>query len=363
MTSSKRYGSRVQLNHLKNKDISYYITYKDGDKTVYKKVGKKSEGVTEAKCMNLRSQILSEQRHGIDLSQKSAKHLTLDMLADLYFKSSAAHNKSNHQNRLMYKKHIKDSFGDITISKLEDSLISEFQALKVSDGLSKSSVNIMVKLITRIVGFGIKRGIINHSPFKNIKLFKVENTRQRYLSKKEIAQLKEMVKGDILLNLFVRISLGTGARANSVLAIQKKHIDVENKSITLRDFKRNGMTYIGYLDDISFQNIVSYTRFFKADDYVVSLDRKLLKYSKLYKNIKDYLDVFNDGLSSYDRANRVVIHTLRHTFASHLAIAGTPLQEIQKLMNHKDIKQTLKYAKLMPNSGRKYVENLYKDRG
>lgn len=55
---------------------------------------------------------------------------------------------------------------------------------------------------------------------------------------------------------------------------------------------------------------------------------------------------------------KVVIHTLRHTFASHLAINGTPIFTIQKLMNHKDIKMTMRYAKLAPDSGREAVVNL-----
>ena len=33
MVSSARYGSKVQLNHLKCGDISYFIVYKSGKKT------------------------------------------------------------------------------------------------------------------------------------------------------------------------------------------------------------------------------------------------------------------------------------------------------------------------------------------
>jgi site-specific recombinase XerD len=68
--------------------------------------------------------------------------------------------------------------------------------------------------------------------------------------------------------------------------------------------------------------------------------------------------LFNKGLKKEDRKNRVVIHTLRHTFASHLAINGTPIFTIQKLLNHKDIKMTMRYAKLSPDSGRDSVNSL-----
>ena len=70
-------------------------------------------------------------------------------------------------------------------------------------------------------------------------------------------------------------------------------------------------------------------------------------------------NLFNTELAKDDRQNRVVIHSLRHTFASHLAINGTPIYTIQKLMNHKDINMTLRYAKLSPDSGRDYVDKLY----
>ncbi|WP_216358491.1 tyrosine-type recombinase/integrase [Helicobacter sp. 13S00401-1] len=50
---------------------------------------------------------------------------------------------------------------------------------------------------------------------------------------------------------------------------------------------------------------------------------------------------------------------MRHTFASHLAIKGTPIQIIQKLLNHKDIKKTMRYAHLLPTSGKEWVEGLW----
>ena len=45
-------------------------------------------------------------------------------------------------------------------------------------------------------------------------------------------------------------------------------------------------------------------------------------------------------------------------FASHLVINGRPIFTIQKLMNHKDITMTIRYAKLAPDSGREAIENL-----
>ncbi|WP_330848527.1 tyrosine-type recombinase/integrase [Aliarcobacter butzleri] len=63
-------------------------------------------------------------------------------------------------------------------------------------------------------------------------------------------------------------------------------------------------------------------------------------------------------INSLKQNDKIVFHSLRHTFASHLAINGTPIFTIQKLMNHKDIRMTLRYAKLSPDSRREAVINL-----
>jgi len=360
LVKSKRYGSKVQLNNLKNGDISYFIVYKINSKTIYKKVGQKSEGITERKAFELRNKIISENRHGMDLSQKSSRFLSFDKLAEIYFTSNEYHNKSNKKYQQMYKKHIQPSLGDVAVARLDDSLIYELQALKKADGKSESTINIIVKLIRRIIGFSVKQGIIDHNPFRNIKLFKINNTRLRYLDLSEIDELRQVISGNSVLEIFVGIALSTGARANSILSLQKKDINIENKSITLQDFKRNN-TYVGYADHMVWEKIVQHIDKFPANGYVCSENGKKTKYHIVYTKLRKVFERFNRGLEADDRINRVVIHTLRHTFASHLAINGVSIQEIQKLMNHQDIKQTLKYAKLMPESGRKYIENLYKE--
>ena len=72
-----------------------------------------------------------------------------------------------------------------------------------------------------------------------------------------------------------------------------------------------------------------------------------------------YNELFNEGVSEDDYKNRVCNHTLWHTFASHLAINQVPIYEIKKLMNHKDIKMTLRYMKLSEASKVSAVEEIY----
>lgn len=58
----------------------------------------------------------------------------------------------------------------------------------------------------------------------------------------------------------------------------------------------------------------------------------------------------NDGAT--DRRQRVVSHTLRHNFASWLVEMGTPLYTVSKLMGHRSLKATMRYAHLAPDTQR-----------
>ena len=57
----------------------------------------------------------------------------------------------------------------------------------------------------------------------------------------------------------------------------------------------------------------------------------------------------NDTLGQICRKaglRRITCHVLRHTFASHLAMAGASIQAIQQLLGHSDIQTTMRYAHL-----------------
>lgn len=51
----------------------------------------------------------------------------------------------------------------------------------------------------------------------------------------------------------------------------------------------------------------------------------------------------------------------RHTFGSQLAIQGTPLYTIMKLLDHTSIDQSMVYAKLAPSQGKDEVLKLNYD--
>jgi integrase len=52
------------------------------------------------------------------------------------------------------------------------------------------------------------------------------------------------------------------------------------------------------------------------------------------------------------------IHDLRHTFASHYMMRGGSLGALQKILGHKDIEMTMRYAHLSSEFARQEIQNL-----
>ena len=344
-------------------DKTYYIRYKDNfGKTQEVKIGKYSEGVRENYCNLKRNEILTKLRLGEEppaaTKWKKKDRVKLDDLAKEYF-LTRKDGTSKQSDIRTYNKHLSGYFENMEIITRKD--INKFiKILKAKDNgrgdtLSDKTINNILTILSAIVKFALKEELIKNDITPFIKKFKIDNTRERFLSKSEIKRLYDRLQeeDDNQIFVFVKIALNTGARAGTIINIKKKDIDFVHGFITLKDYKNN-TTYKAFLTD-SLKDILSeYTKSIKNDENIFKYTKDGIS-GKISKILNE---LFNKGLNKNDSKNRVVVHTLRHTFASHLAIAGTPIYTIQKLMNHKDIKMTLRYAKLAPDSGKESVEKL-----
>jgi integrase len=365
MVKTKKTG--VYYNVTDDKDKVYYFTYNDindNKKKKWIKVGKYSEGIREINAFNLRNEQISEMKHGKDITviatKKKKELITLDTLANRYFEDK----KSSNERKQKYSNHIQSLIGNKQIENITKADIKKVINSVVDLGRSNGTANSVLSLITTIINHNIKQHdlkLIN--PCIGIPKLKADNKREKYLTTDEVKKLKDEIKENFFVNLFVEFALSTGGRLETILHIQKKDIDLDNKTVNLNNLKTK-RRYTGFLQDELIAILKEYLPKLKVNDYVVTqkgLQEKKADHKQIHRRLKPILDrLFNKGLKDDDITNRAVIHTLRHTFASHLAINETPIFTIQKLMDHSDIKQTLRYAKLAPDSGKNNVQRLYK---
>ncbi|PIE74765.1 MAG: hypothetical protein CSA18_03640 [Deltaproteobacteria bacterium] len=140
-----------------------------------------------------------------------------------------------------------------------------------------------------------------------------------------------------------RIDSGIGW-ASEVLNLRWKNIDLEHSIINLTKTKgdKSRTTYMT-------QNIKKFLAEKKGsgEDLVFpSRDGKVSpQTSKFFAIIAN--ELFNKNV--VDPRQKVVFHTLRHTYASWLVMSGVSLYTVQKLLGHSDIKTTMRYAHLSPD--------------
>lgn len=338
-------------------DKVYYITFKnEQNKMVELKIGKFTEGIREAYCNAKRNEILTKQRNGEEAplmaKKKKRQILYIDTIANGYFSQ-----KTDRTIKSYYFNHILPFFKDYDFETITNTDIVKFMTtlrektgIRTGEAIAPKTINTILNILKSIIKYALKNDLIKNDFSKYITLNNIDNARERFLTKEEIELLYNEAKEDETIYLYFKLALNTGARLATLQNISKKDIDFTHDLITLKDFKNNS-TYKTFLNLQLKELLQNRVKNININDKVLSTYP-----ARRIKKIID--DLFNQDMDANDRKNRVVFHTLRHTFASHLAINGTPIFTIQKLMNHKDITMTMRYAKLAPDSGREAIENL-----
>ena len=350
----------VYYQELINGDKSYYITYKHNKKDIWKKIGLYSEGIREAYCSQKRNEIVTKIRLGEDLPHVASQNnfTSLVEVAEKFYELKELHNKQNKKTRSRVLAKLKKHYiGEMSIKEIQKLDIENFQ-IEIEKDLMPATINFIIQQTSSIFNWSIENGYLSKNPCQFVKNLKVKNARLRYLEIDEIKRLLETVKNDKHLYYFVLLGLSTGGRLQTICNIKVSDIR-ENGTIRLYDFK-NESEYFGFLNNDLKSELNEYIKIInlKEDDFIFknTINQNYTN-QYYYRKLQPIFDVlFNpEGTEALEK---VTIHTLRHTFASQLAINDTPILIIKKLMNHNDIKTTMRYAKLSKSSGDVYVDRL-----
>lgn len=235
-----------------------------------------------------------------------------------------------------WEKHI----GPIIGKKYIDQVTS-FDCLKLRKNLenkklSPQSVHHCLSLIRRVMRRSIEWG---HSdctvPNFGIILPKFDNNRERFLTGDEanklLAYLQETNSSwhDIVL-----FALNTGLRKGEIFSICESHIDFNNNFLSVVDTK-------SYKNRIIPLNRIATNILRNKVETCIDIFE-----NKSHKIFTRAVEACGFNRNVYDRRQKVVFHTLRHTFASWLVQEGVPLSVISRLLGHSSIHLTMRYSHL-----------------
>jgi len=158
------------------------------------------------------------------------------------------------------------------------------------------------------------------------------------LNKSEIKKLFDVTQ-NIKHKLILKLAYGMGLRVSEIVNIKIEHIDSENMQIHIVCAKGKKDRYVNLPESV-LEELRAY--------YVAYLPKLYLfegEYGGQY-SVRSAQAVFKAAMRKAKISKTIGIHSLRHSFATHLLQQGTDIRHIKDLMGHNNIKTTSIYTQV-----------------
>jgi integrase/recombinase XerD len=172
----------------------------------------------------------------------------------------------------------------------------------------------------------------------DIKTPKIKKSVPVVLTKEQIERLFGVVhnaKHKLLLKLYY----SSGLRLSEAIVLRKKDFDFDSNVLWVRDGK-GGKDRMTILAQSLSDDLRVFCEFKKENDFVFT-NQKGDPMSA--RNVQMVLE---KARVKAEISADVHIHTLRHSFATHLLEAGVDIRKIQELLGHSDLSTTQIYTKV-----------------
>lgn len=166
---------------------------------------------------------------------------------------------------------------------------------------------------------------------------KKEEKLSNVLSQKEVLRLFAAVK-NLKHKAILYLTYSSGLRVGEVVRLQIQDIDADRKTLRVRQGKGK-KDRDTLLSDTALDVLRQYYSEFQPRNWLFEGQdhRKHLTERSVQK-------VFEKALVTANITKNVSVHSLRHSFATHLLEGGTDLRYIQELLGHKSSRTTERYT-------------------
>jgi site-specific recombinase XerD len=157
------------------------------------------------------------------------------------------------------------------------------------------------------------------------------------LSKEEVTKIFSMEKNP-KHRLLLMLVYSSGLRVSEVVALKREHIDLSRKVIYIRQGKgRKDRSTI--LSEKAAQFITEYCAFYGIQNWLFPGQAPARPLT-----IRSAQHIVDKAVHHAEIPKKISIHSLRHTFATHLLENGTDIRYIQALLGHANLRTTERYT-------------------
>jgi len=277
-----------------------------------------------------------------NLAQLLAEMITFDDAFKIVFWYHFNTSKKGAENQICrYNLYLRGTIGNMPLNKITKIVLEEVKIVLLRKNLKPQTIYHIFSLVSvvynKILGWDSYFG---YNPVKGMKLPKKDNRRTRFLEKEEaqalFIALDERSHETYLISL---LSLCTGMRAGEIFSLTGDKVNLKTGFITIVDTKSE------------INRVAVIPNFLAKELGQISLKPGRLVFPKkdggmrteisnVFAKVVDKIG-FNDGID--DARNKVVFHTLRHTYASLLGRNGQTILSVAELLGHKDLRMTKRY--------------------
>ena len=152
--------------------------------------------------------------------------------------------------------------------------------------------------------------------------------------------------------LLLLIGYGAGLRRSEIVTLKWQDILFEEYKIHVKQTKGN-KDRIVLLPYSIVEVLRDYRKLYPNDDLVFAGQYKGEALSG-----RTVQQVMKNAVTKAGLEKKATVHTLRHSFATHLLEGGTDIRYIQQLLGHSSIKTTMIYTHITPKATKKIVSPL-----
>ncbi len=273
---------------------------------------------------------------------------TFKELSDEYIKW--AERQRGFRQKANFIKQLLNVVGLIQLKFFNAKILEQYQTGRIQKGNKPATANRHIATLKHMFTKAVEWDMVDEETLRRVrrvKLLEENNSRLRYLTKEECIQLINSC--DSHLKPVMITALNTGCRKSEILNLKwDEHIDLTHGFILLNKTKSGDRREIPINKTLRV-TLQSITR---------RLDMPYVFYNP--DTAKPYKDLKKSFKTACRRAKikDFLFHDSRHTFASHLVMAGVDLITVKELMGHKSLSMTLRYAHLAPGHKVKAVDTL-----
>jgi integrase len=282
------------------------------------------------------------------MALKIMPHYTFHELVE-YYSTWAERQPGFRTSKKYIMPQLRAFFGPSPLRHVSTRIAEEYQSKLLAEGKLPSTANRHLAALKHMFTKAVEWDMVDEGTLKRIRrvnLLPENNERLRYLMKEECQALIQACSPH--LTPIVITALNTGMRKDEILSLEwERHVDLSHGVILLDKTKNQHQHGIP----------INLTLRSTLQSLVRRIDSPYVFTDTTGRRFYDVKRAFHSACPKAGIKD-FTFHDLRHTFASHLVMAGVDLLAVKELLGHKTLKMTLRYAHLSPSHKGKAISVL-----